>query len=375
MPSRRDTLKSALIAAGGVSAGALGMLAPFLGGETLAVGSRAQQAAPVAARGRRAVPYGAAVRDTALASDPDYRTAILRHCDQIVSEAGMKWADLRAERERFDFSIADRHMALASDNRMEYRGHTLVWYAALPPWAERMTSAAEAEREMVRHIETVVGRYQGRVRSWDVVNEPIAERPRHRDDMRESVWQRLLGPAHVGLALRTAARVDPRARLVVNEYDIEFVGEQYRVKREALLRLLRDLKTRGAPIHGVGLQGHLRGNLTIDTAGLSAFVSEVRAMGLEVLVTELDVIDDALPGPPDLRDMLAAARVHDFLGAIFAAARPTSVITWGISDKHTWVPIWFKRADGLPNRPLPLDEAYRPKPMMRVIEHFCGGPA
>ncbi|WP_204306181.1 endo-1,4-beta-xylanase, partial [Stenotrophomonas maltophilia] len=69
--------------------------------------------------------------------------------------------------------------------------------------------------------------------------------------------------------------------------------------------------------------------------------------------------------------MVAAARVHDFLGAIFAVMKPSAVLTWGITDKYSWVPIYFKRGDGLPNRPLPFDVQYKPKPMMQVIEHFC----
>jgi endo-1,4-beta-xylanase len=128
------------------------------------------------------------------------------------------------------------------------------------------------------------------------------------------------------------------------------------------------------PLTAIGLQGHLRGELAIDKEGLSAFVAELRSLGLEVLVTELDVIDDKLPGPPSLRDAIVAAKAYDFLDAIFAAARPKAILTWGITDRHTWVPIWFKRRDGLPNRPLPLDADYRPKPLMRVIEHFARAP-
>ncbi|WP_204317554.1 endo-1,4-beta-xylanase, partial [Klebsiella aerogenes] len=90
-------------------------------------------------------------------------------------------------------------------------------------------------------------------------------------------------------------------------------------------------------LHAVGLQGHLRGDLAIDQEGLSAFVSEMRSLGLEVLVTELDVVDDKLPGRPELRDMLVAARAYDFLRAIHAVARPAAVLTWGITDKYTWV--------------------------------------
>ncbi|WP_246088605.1 endo-1,4-beta-xylanase [Phreatobacter stygius] len=320
------------------------------------------------------IPFGAALRDGPLADEPDYRAAIVKHCRQVVGEGGLKWFDLRPSRERFVFDQADKQLNFATGNGLELRGHTLVWYGAMPDWTKTIASAAEAERELVGHIETVMGRYRGRIKSWDVINEPIPDDPASRSDIRPSIWQQRLGESHIALALRAAARTDPAAKLIINEYDIEFVGDRFRRKRDAMLRLVRDLKLRNVPLHGIGLQGHLRGDLAIDREGLSAFVSEMRALGLEVLVTELDVVDDRLPAPPELRDMLVAARAYEFLQAIHAAARPTAVLTWGITDKYSWVPLWFKRGDGQPNRPLPLDEAYRPKPLMRVLEHFGQGP-
>lgn len=316
------------------------------------------------------VPYGAALRGGALAEDTEYRNTLTAYCDVLVSEGGLKWADLRPTRDRFDFSEADRYLAFASTNDMQFRGHTLVWHGALPKWAEAIDNAVVAEREMIRHIETVMGRYRGRIANWDVVNEAIAEDPQTPSGLRDSPWLRHIGPRYVALALRAAAQADPGAKLIINDFDIEFVGDRYKRKREAFLRLIRSLRADNVPLHGVGLQGHLSDN-QIDQAGLTAFVNEIKAMGLEFMVTELDVVDNKMPGPPDMRDMVAAARVHDFLGAIFAAMKPSAVLTWGITDKYSWVPIYFKRGDGLPNRPLPFDVQYKPKPMMQVIEHFC----
>ncbi len=360
MLSRRETILSSLKAAT-----ALGLAASSPLGTLLAGNAAAQAASPVAG-----LPYGAAVRDGPLDQEADYRAALVRHCSQIVGEGGLKWYDLRPTREQFVYTAPDKHMAFATAHGMTLRGHTLVWYGAMPDWTKAIASASEAERLMVGHIEAVMGRYRGRIKSWDVINEAIPDDPASRSDLRPSIWQQRLGESHIALALRTAARIDPAAQLVINEYDIEFVGARFRRKREAFLRLIRDLKLRNVPLHAVGLQGHLRGEVPIDKEGLSAFIAECRAMGLAVLVTELDVVDDKLPGPPEVRDILAASRVYDFLDAIRAAAPLESVLTWGITDKHTWVPIHFKRADGLPNRPLPLDAAYQPKPMMQVIAHF-----
>jgi endo-1,4-beta-xylanase len=359
---RREFILNALKAAGiTLSAGA-----PLA--ELLALPAAAASAPN---SGAGSIPYGAAVRDDPLATEPDYAAAIIAHCRWIVGEGGLKWADVRPARDQFVFGRADGQLAFARAHGMEMRGHNLVWYAAMPDWTKEIGSAAEAEYELTRHIQTVMARYAGRIRSWDVINEPIPDDPATPADLRPSIWQERLGTRYLALALRTAAAVDPAARLTINEYDVEFAGDRFRRKREALLHLIRSLKDDDVPLHAVGLQGHLRGDAAIDRDGLSAFVAEVHALGLDVLITELDVIDDRLPGPPLLRDAMVAARAHDFLAAVRAAARPAAILTWGITDKYTWVPIWFKRRDGLPNRPLPLDADYRPKPLMQVIELFA----
>jgi endo-1,4-beta-xylanase len=319
------------------------------------------------------IPYGAAIRVHHLSDDPAYRQAILEHCQIIVGEGGLKWVDLRPDRTTFDFTMADEQMAFAIENGLEMRGHTLIWYAAMPDWVEGITSAEEARTTLVGHIETVVGRYKGRIRSWDVVNEPIADHPSGNEIIRESVWQRHLGPDYIELALRTAASVDPAAQLVINEYDVEQPTDRSRARRKAFLDLVRSLKQRGAPLHAIGLQGHLRGELDIDRSGLTSFVAELVSMDLEILVTELDVIDKDLPGPEAERDAIIASRAKDFLGAIGAVTRPKAVISWGITDKYTWVPIWFTRDDGRPNRPLPLDSNYAEKPLMQAIKDFTNG--
>lgn len=322
---------------------------------------------------RAPIPYGAAVRDGAMVEDPLYPGAIIKYCSQVVSEGNLKWADLRADRNSFNFEKADELLAFADANGMTMRGHTLVWYAANPEWVDTIATADEARTELVKHIETVVGHFKGRVPSWDVVNEPLVDHPDSTTIYRDSVWLKHLGPDYIELALRTAAAADPDAQLVINDFDFEQSNDKARAKRKAFLDLVRGLKSRDVPLHAIGIQGHIQGNIAIDKSGLTAFVAELAAMDLSVLVTELDVIDNLLPGPELERDGAVAQRAKDFLDAIGAAKRPDAVLTWGITDKHTWVPIWYSRDDGLPNRPLPLDADYKPKMMMQVIQDFCAG--
>jgi endo-1,4-beta-xylanase len=328
---------------------------------------------PAAAVGR--VPYGACARREPLADEPDYRAALRAHCQQLTPEGGLCWEFLRPTRQRFDFEAADNVLRFAEANGMTMRGHTLAWYGAMPDWTKEIATTREAERELTTHIERVVGRYRGKIKTWHVVNEPIDDPKGVVPGLRPSIWLRHLGERYIDLAFRLARQADPSAELLVNEYDIECADVDQPKKRQAFVKLIRDLLDRGVPLHGVGLQGHIRGQLQIDRDGLYRLVSELRSYGLAVHVTELDVIDDQLPAPAEVRDLVVAGRVHDFLEPIFAAVRPAVVATWGITDRHTWVPMWFKRKDGLPNRSLPFDRDYRAKPFWSVVDFFCGKAA
>ena len=316
------------------------------------------------------IPYGAAIRVNMLDGDPAYRRAVIEHCKIVVSEGHTKWIDLRPEPGKFTFERSDKLLAFADEHGMSMRGHTLVWYAAMPKWTEAIKTAGEAERALYEHIDTVLAHYKGKIRSWDVVNEPISDDPIAEPAMRKSLWQNLLGTRHIEMALRRAAAADPGAQLVLNEFGFENPTPRCRAKRVAFLRLVKELKDRDVPLHAIGLQGHLPGEQEIDKEGMSKFVAELHAMGLSILVTELDVIDDKLPGDRAIRDEIVAERTQSFLQSIGDVCRPEAVVTWGITDQATWVPIWFKRKDGQPNRPLPLDASYRPKPMMRAIREF-----
>jgi endo-1,4-beta-xylanase len=360
MLSRRRALTMAATTAAGALAA--GVLEPILG-------PRAAQAAVATRPGR--IPYGACVRLDPLQTEADYRTAFQTYCQELTPEGGLFWGYLRPARGEFKFDFADSVLAFCDANEMTMRGHTLVWYGAMPDWTKSISGAAAAEREMTAHIERVVGRYRGKIKTWHVVNEPIDDAKGGAPGLRPSVWLANLGDRYIDLAFRTAHAVDPSAELIINEYDIESRDPTSPGKREAYLKLIGALVARGVPLHGVGLQGHIRGQYEIDRDGVYNFVSEIRSLGLKAHVTELDVIDNELPGPIALRDAMVASRAHDFLEPICAVARPSVIATWGITDRYSWVPIWYKRKDGLPNRPLPLDADCKPKPLWSVIDYFC----
>jgi endo-1,4-beta-xylanase len=316
------------------------------------------------------IPYGSAVRCDALASDQAYRAAILANCQIIVPEGEMKWPDIHPSRGEYRFEKADALVDFARQNAIEIRGHTLAWYGGMPAWTAAIDSRAEAERELVGHIQTVVSRYRGAIRSWDVVNEPLMDWPEGPTSLRPSIWTRQLGPDYLPIALHAAAAADPDTRLVLNEYDVEFKGPRFAARRKALLELVRSLRDAAVPLHAVGLQAHLFADREIDRDGLQGLLAGIKSLGLDVLITELDVIDYELPGRVSERDARVAGIAGQFLQAVCDVVRPKAIVTWGLSDRYTWVPIYFKRADGMPNRPLPLDADFRRKPLFDVIDEF-----
>jgi len=336
-----------------------------------AVSAFATSGTALSARERaRLIPYGSAVRSGALATDMAYRRAIVANCDIIVPEGEMKWPDLHPARNRFDFEKADALVDFARQHNIGIRGHTLAWYGGMPAWTNEIASRTEAEEELVGHIETVVARYRGDIPSWDVVNEPLIDRPEDARSLRPCIWTKQIGPDYIPIALKTASRVDPSTRLVLNEYDVEYQGDRFAARRKALIQLLRSLRERDVPLHALGLQSHLFGDRVLDRDGLQSFLREVAALELDVLITELDVIDYQFPADTSERDARVAATARDYLETVCDVVHPKAILTWGLSDRYTWVPTWFKRTDGLPNRPLPFDADLKPKPLFDVIEGF-----
>jgi endo-1,4-beta-xylanase len=316
------------------------------------------------------IPYGAAARSGALASDPSYRAAMIANCQLIVPENELRWTELRPARDQYRFEKADAMLDFAQQNGIDVRGHALAGHGGLPAWTDAIASRAEAERELVNHIQTVVGRYRGAIPSWDVVNEPLAHWPEDESSFRPSIWTSRLRADYLPIALRATAAADPDARLVLNEYDLEFRGPRFVARRHALIGLLRTLRDRDVPLHAVGLQAHLFADRAIDRDGLQALLAEIARLELDVLITELDVIDYELPGKVSERDARVAGMAQGFLKTVCEVACPKAIVTWGLSDRYSWVPTYFRRPDGMPNRPLPLDADLKPKPLYDVIEEF-----
>jgi endo-1,4-beta-xylanase len=309
-------------------------------------------------------------------SDP-YTQLVIAQANIVVAENAMKWGSLRPTATTFEFTEADRLMRFARVADQKVRGHNLCWHESLPDWFKTTATKDNARQLLVNHIQTVAGRYRGQMHSWDVVNEAVAPKDGRADGLRKSPWLELIGPDSIELAFQTAAAADPTAKLTYNEYGIELDTPDESEKRGYVLMLVRRLKARNIPIHAVGVQSHLKGDGPEAGAGLRTFIRELKKIGLEVYVTELDVNTRGVEGGPAVQDEAVARVYGNYLGLVLQEPNVAAALTWGITDAHTWLnnskEEWVVRKDGARQRPLPFDDQLQPTPAFEEIRTAIDG--
>jgi endo-1,4-beta-xylanase len=315
------------------------------------------------------IAVGAASAMAQIDEDPGLRAALLREVAVLVPENDLKMAVIRPAPGRVDFSAFDRLATFADRYRRQLRGHTLVWHRQNPAWLPGVLQEAARPSEFLRqHIELVAGRYRGHIHSWDVVNEAIDPDSDRTDGMRNSLWLTAIGPDYVEQAFRFANAADPNARLVYNDFGFEYATPEGSSRRTALLRLLDRLLRRNTPIHAVGVQSHLDPAAPFAATEFARFLEEIAARGFDIYLTELDVSDRALPPDIAARDLAVASCAYRYLSAALSVRQVRMLVTWGLSDRFSWLNSGRRaRADGLPSRGLPLDDAMRRKKLWFAI--------
>jgi endo-1,4-beta-xylanase len=309
---------------------------------------------------------------------------IAQQFNSISPENVLKWGPVHPRPESYNFEPADRYVALGEQLKMTIIGHCLVWHSQTPQWVfageggQPLTREALLER-MRDHIQTVVGRYKGRIFGWDVVNEALNED----GTMRQSPWFRIIGEDYLARAFQFAHEADPQAKLYYNDYSLE-----NEAKRRGAVELIKKLKAAGVPIHAVGLQGHMK----IDTPTArqeSETIEAFSALGVEVNITELDV--DVLPrttggnsadisataagnsasnpytaGLPDDMQQALAHRYAELFDVFLQHRKAIGRITfWGVTDGDSWLNNFPTR--GRTNYPLLFDRQGKPKPAFGAV--------
>ena len=328
---------------------------------------------------------GAALNEAEFTGRNTNAVAIVKaQFNTISPENAMKWESIHPRPDQYDFSAGDRYVEFGQKNKMFIVGHTLVWHNQTPKWVFQDDQGNplvhdELLLRMSNHIFTVVGRYRGKIGGWDVVNEAID------DDgtLRESPWEKIIGPDYIVKAYQFAHEADPKAQLYYNDYSLENAA-----KREGAIALVRKLQAAGIPIAGVGLQGHYK----MDWPTTNQVDETIRAfskLGVKVMITELDM--DVLPpatrsqaaevsmnvglraelnpytnGLPADVEQAEAERYAD-LFKVFVANRDhiIRVTFWGVTDGNSWENHWPVK-DRMAY-PLLFDRSCKPRPAFDAV--------
>jgi len=312
--------------------------------------------------------------------------------NSISPENVLKWVVVHPQAGKYDFDLSDKYVAFGMEHHMFIHAHTLIWHNQVPAWVFRDDKGNSLSRDallarMREHIQTVVGRYKGKIQSWDVVNEALNED----GSIRQSPWEKMIGEDYIEKAFEYAHQADPQAELYYNDYNLE-----NEAKRKGAIALIKKLKDEGVPVNGVGLQGHY--NLTWpSTQQVDDTIEAFAALGMKVAITELDI--DVLPaggkqptadvtvhikenpalnpyvnGLPDAVQQELAKRYGDLFGVFLKDRDAVERVTfWGVTDADSWkndFPV-----TGRTNYPLLFDRSGQPKPAFEAVLKAATGPA
>ena len=331
---------------------------------------------------------GTAISESQL-EDPtqkDTRNVILNEFNTIVAENVMKSEEVQPKEGVFEFSAADQFVDFGIQNNMVVTGHTLIWHSQAPKWfftdsLGNLVSRDVMTERMHKHISTVVNRYKGKIKGWDVVNEAILDDGSYRN----SKFYQILGKDFIKLAFKFAHEADPEAELYYNDYSM--AGK---AKRDGVVKMVKELQEEGIRIDGIGMQSHI-GLEHPDISEFEASINAFNSLGLKVMITELDLTLLPMPDPtvgaevsasfeyqeklnpysgglPDSINQLFEQRYLEFFKLFLKYHKDISRVTlWGTNDAQSWRNNWpvFGRTD----YPLLFDRNNNPKPVVdKIIE-------
>lgn len=316
--------------------------------------------------------------------DTEGLNILCKHFNAVVAEHCMIGKEIHPEEHLYNFALPDQFVRLGEDNNMYIIGHTLICHNLLPQWFCVDDDGDNVSPEILRarmreHICTIIGRYKGRIKSWNVISEAIMGDGSYR----ESKLYEILGEEFIQLAFQYAHEADPDSELYYNDYN-----EWYPEKQKSIIRLIRTLKEKGIRIDGVGMQGHL----DIDAPTLEEYENAIIGYaneGVKVMITELDL--SILPSAwretntgistnyeyqkrlnpyattiPDSTSVIWNNRMSDFFNLFMKHADKISCVTmWGIADGDSWKSnLLIKRQT---DYPLLFDRLHQPKPAVKMI--------
>ena len=328
---------------------------------------------------------GVAMNEAQITEADSSSVAIIKnHFNSITAENCMKSEELQPVEGEFNFKLADQFVKFGEENNMYIIGHTLVWHSQAPKWFFTDATGKDVTREvlierMKKHINTVVGRYKGKVKGWDVVNEAFEDD----GSWRNSKFYQIIGEDYIRLAFQFAHEADPDADLYYNDYSMSHEG-----RRNTVVKMVKDLKSQGVRIDGVGLQGHM----DLVFPDLDEFEKSMLAFaetGVKLMITELDVtvlprpgidvgaeisasfeyqqkLNPYAEGLPDSVSIALNNRYNDIFKLFLKHSDILERVTlWGVYDGQSWRNNWPVR--GRTDYPLIFDRNFQPKPVVKFI--------
>ncbi len=271
----------------------------------------------------------------------------------VTAENCMKWDALEPSQNSFNFGEADKLLSWANTNKYKVHGHTFVWHNQAPSWLQNL-SASAMESALNNHIDKVMGHYKGQIPIWDVANEVFEENGSYRN----SFWYRTMGKSFIEKAFIRARAADPSAKLVYNDYNLEYTG----AKSNAAYEMLKDFKSRGIPVDGIGFQMHLDIQYGIDYTDFAKNMQRFADLGLEIYVTEMDVRVSSNTNSTELQTQ--ASYYKNIIEKCMAQPAVKAIQFWGFTDKYSWVPGTFSGRDNA----LLFDKSYNPKPAYYAVQ-------
>jgi len=269
---------------------------------------------------------------------------------QYTCENEMKWDATEPSRNSFSYTSADAIVNQAQANGMIMRCHTLVWHSQLPSWVSSGGfNNATLIAVMQNHITNVVTHFKGKCYAWDVVNEALNED----GSFRQSVFYNTIGPAYIPIAFATAAAADPAAKLYYNDYNCDNPGS----KSTGAQNLIKMVKAYGAPIHGMGMQGHMSVG-SVSQSNLLSNMQAFAALSVDVAYTEIDINTQSSSSFTQ-----QATDYATVVNVCKAVSRCVGITIWGFTDKYTWI------SGGLP---LPWDSSLNKKAAYNSILNAWG---
>lgn len=305
--------------------------------------------------------------------EPNAAALVPQQFNAITPENIMKCEIIHPDWDRYDFDLSDKYVEYGKKHKMFIVGHILIWHSQLAPFVSKIKSSDSLLLFMTNHINTVAGRYAGKVDSWDVVNEALNED----GTLRNSVFLQKLGDDYIRKAFELAAKAAPNTELYYNDYNIEQPK-----KRAGAIAMIKKLQTSGTRIDGVGIQGHWRIN-GLPLEDIENSIIEFSALGLKVSFTELDIT--VLPNPWDLKGadvnqnfegspymnpypqglpdsmQIKLAKCYEDLFKIFIKHQDKieRITFWGVNDGQSWLNGWPIK--NRTNYPLLFDRNFKPK--------------